>query len=307
KRHDIQLFERHLEDNLFALHKTLANKTYRHGTYQSFYVQDPKQRHIHKATVVDRVVHHLLYNYLYELFDKTFIFDSFSCRLNKGTHKGVNRLEVFTKRASSNYTRPSWVLKCDIKEFFASVDHKILLHLIKQKVKAKDILWLLNQVIKSFHSEKGRDKGMPLGNLTSQIFSNIYLNELDQFVKHTLKFRCYLRYADDFLLLSSSKDGLVQQVWKLRAFLQHKLRLKLHPQKIIIRPFHWGIDFLGYVVLPYCRLPRTKTKRRMFKKLQEKVHEDSFKQSYQSYLGYLKHANSYKIQQQLRNTTWFLK
>ena len=193
KRLDVQSFERNLEDNLFALYEKLRKKTYKHGTYEEFFVHDPKERHIHKASVADRVLHHLLYNYLSPLFDKSFIFDSYSCRLGKGTHKGVKRLEKFTKIVSKNYAKPCWVLKLDIKKFFANVDHSVLKKLLRNKILDGDILWLLDQVIDSF------PKGIPLGNLTSQVFANIYMNELDQFIKNKLKIKYYLRYADDFI------------------------------------------------------------------------------------------------------------
>ena len=299
KRFDVQKFERNLEDNLFGLQQRLKNKTYGHGEYQSFYVNDPKQRHIHKAKVADRVVHHLLYAFLYKLFDSSFIYDSYSCRLNKGTHKGVKRLEQFAGKVSQNYTVDCWALKCDIKKFFASVDHKVLLTLLKEKIKDEDIIWLLRQIIDSFCSDKGGGKGMPLGNLTSQVFANIYLNELDQFVKHKLKTKYYIRYADDSLLLANDRKILHGYVGALRQFLAEKLRLELHPNKISIRRLNNGIDFLGYIVLPHYSLPRTKTKRRIFKKLKEKVGLENFDQSLQSYLGYLKHVKSYELIQRL--------
>lgn len=305
KRRDVQVFGRNLEDNLFSLYLDLKNKTYRHGEYDSFYVQDPKQRHIHKASARDRVIHHLLYKYLYGLFDPTFIYDSYSCRLGKGTHRGVLRLEKFSRQVSKNYTRPCWVLKCDIKKFFASIDHRILKQLLRTKIIDKDVLWLLDEVIDSFHSEPGVDRGIPLGNLTSQVFANIYLNELDQFVKHRLKIRYYLRYADDFIFLSPSCLELSNLIEQLKVFLEKFLNLELHPNKIILRKLSWGIDFLGYIVLPYYILPRNKTKRRMFNKLESKVGADNFNQSLQSYLGYLKHASSYKIQQELISEVWF--
>ena len=202
KRADVQEFERHLEDNLFDLHFLLKTKGYKHGNYHSFYVQDPKRRHIHKAKVADRVIHHLLYTYLYKLYDNNFIYDSYSCRVDKGTHKGVKRLNNFVRKVSRNYTRDCFALKLDIKKFFASVDHRILLDLLKKKITDQDILWLLENVINSFHSDQRIGKGIPLGNLTSQIFANIYMNELDQFIKHELKVEYYLRYADDFIILS---------------------------------------------------------------------------------------------------------
>lgn len=305
KRVDVQIFERYLEDNLFRLHRSLKEKTYQHGCYLSFYVHDPKLRHIHKAEVLDRVVHHLLYKYLYELFDKSFIYDSYSCRLNKGTHKGVLRLEKFTRIVSRNYTRDCWTLKCDIRKFFANVDHQILLSLLKKKIVNQDIIRLLQKVIDSFTSQPQKvspceAKGIPLGNLTSQVFANIYLNELDKFMKHKLKIKYYLRYADDFLIIGNSKVNLLRYTSVLEQFLKDNLKLELHPKKISLRKLDWGIDFLGYIVLPHYILPRTKTKRRMFRKLEEKQNSTNFNQSLQSYLGYLSHAISFKLAQEIK-------
>jgi Retron-type reverse transcriptase len=305
KRADVQAFERNIEDNLFSLYHDVKKQTYQHGEYQSFYVHDPKRRHIHKAQVSDRVIHHLLYIYLYSLFDKIFIYDSYSCRIDKGTHRAVKRLEKFSRKVSRNYTTDCWALKCDIKKFFASVDHEILLGLLRRKVADPDILWLLEQVIASFSSDQGVGKGIPLGNLTSQIFANIYMSELDQFVKHELRIKYYLRYADDFILLSKNKSSLYPCIDAFLQFLQSKLKLELHPKKIILRRLEWGIDFLGYIVLPHYILPITKTKRRLFKKLQEKINSDNFNQSLQSYLGYLGNADSFKLTEQLRNQVWF--
>lgn len=304
KRLDVQLFQRHLEDNLFSLHQLLKTKTYRHGDYHSFYVHDPKERHIHKASVRDRVVHHLLYQYLYGVFNKTFIYDCYSCRLNKGTHKAVARLEKFTRKVSQNYSRPCWALKCDIRKFFASIDHQILLKLLKRKIVDEDIIWLVTQVINSFDSEFGRGKGIPLGNLTSQVFANIYLDELDKYIKHRFRVKYYLRYVDDFLLLSENKEFLNKYIQLLSEFLQENLRLELHPKKVIFKKLDWGIDFLGYIVLPHYRLPRTKTKRRIFEEVRINTNKLNLNQALQSYLGYLGHANAYKLGQELRNQMW---
>src|SRR3989344_4939516 len=133
KKRDVQVFERNLEDNLFTLHRKLTTQTYRHGSYQDFYVNDPKRRHIHKAQVEDRVVHHVIYKYLYEIFDKKFIFDSYSCRKKKGTHRAVKRLEKLARIVSKNYTQDCWALKLDIKKFFESIDHEILTELISER------------------------------------------------------------------------------------------------------------------------------------------------------------------------------
>lgn len=163
----------------------------------------------------------------------------------------------------------------------------------------------MRQVISSFYSDYGRGKGIPLGNLTSQIFANIYLSELDQFAKHRLKIKHYLRYADDFIILSPSRKYLEGLIEVLDEFLINNLKLELHPRKIILRRLDWGIDFLGYVVLPHYRLPRAKTKKRMFKKLYSKVRLGNYEQSLHSYLGYLSHASSYKVVQKLKNQIWF--
>lgn len=307
KKKDVQEFAFRLEDNLFDLHRRLKTQTYRHGGYEDFYVSDPKKRHIHKAEVEDRIVHHLLYKYLYKIFDKIFIFDSYSCRVDKGTHRAVRRLQKFTRKISENYTKPCWALKLDIKKFFLSIDHKILLRLLEEKIDDKNTLKLLGHVITSYNEEE--EKGIPLGNLTSQIFANLYLNELDQFVKHKLKVKYYIRYADDFILFDSNRKKLSKFFPEVKEFLKINLKLELHRKKIIVRELDWGIDFLGYIVLAHYILVRTKTKRRIFKKLKDKFQDYSngvisyysFNQSFQSYLGFLKHANAYEIIKKLKN------
>jgi len=185
------------------------------------------------------------------------------------------------------------------------VDHKILLALIKKKVKDEDTIWLLEEIIESF--AMNQDKGIPLGNLTSQLFANIYLNELDQFVKHELKIKYYARYTDDFVILSSSKEYLKNLINPISNFLRKNLSLELHPNKIQIKKLKQGIDFLGYVVLPYYKSIRTKTKNRMIKKLEKlkweymnhKISKQGINQSLQSYLGCLTHSNSFAISQKL--------
>jgi len=298
---EVQRFERTLEDNIFDLFGDLKKKTYRHGTYQDFYVADPKKRHIHKSNIRDRILHHLLYTYLYGLFDKYFIYDSYSCRKEKGTHKSVQRLATLSRIVSRNYSVECWALKCDIKKFFASVDHGILKKLIARKVKDENIQRLINNVIDSFSSELGYGKGIPLGNLTSQIFSNIYLNELDQFVKHSLKIKYYVRYADDFLILNKSTRLHKEYLNAIEDFLADNLKLEMHPRKIFTRKLQWGIDFCGYIVLPHYILPRTKTKKRILKKIKQ----NNNYQASQSYLGYFSHANTYKLTQNLKNNIWF--
>jgi len=298
---DVQKFEYNLEDNIFQLHQELKTKTYQHSNYQSFYIQDPKLRRIHKAYVKDRVLHHAVFRILYPIFDPTFIFDSYSCRTEKGTHRAVNRLQKFARKVNKNNTGNCYILKCDVKKFFDSIDHDILISLIKKKIQDKDTIWLIKKIIKSFFTSL--NKGLPLGNITSQLFANIFLNELDRFIKHKLKIKYYIRYCDDFIILSDNKDYLEKLIPKINNFLKEKLKLSLHSDKINIRKHHQGIDFLGYVSFPYHRILRTKTKRRMFRKIEQRIQnlkqgeisEESFNQTIQSYLGILKHCNSHKL------------
>lgn len=315
KKADVALFERYLENNLFKLYGELKNKTYRHGGYKSFYVRDPKLRHIHKALVRDRIVHHLVSKILEDIFDPTFYIHSYSCRKNMGTHKGVTTLVRLTRKVSKNNTSPLFILKCDVKKFFANVDHNVLLNILKTKIKDPDFMWLLTEIIVSFSTTEGPlfPFGMPIGNLTSQLFANIYLDPLDQFMKQDLKVQNYIRYADDFVVLSSDRNYLEKLVAKIISFLEKELRLSLHPNKISIRDYYLGIDFLGYIVFPHYLLPRTKTKRRLLRRIYQtikkvkknKLEDEIINQTLNSYLGYLSHANSFKFSQELKNKTWF--
>lgn len=286
---DVQKFARNLMDNIFELYSELKSHTYRHGSYFAFNISDPKPRNIHKACVRDRLLHHAIHRKLYPFFDKTFIHDSYSCRLNKGTHKAINRFRDFGYKVSKNNTRACWVLKCDIRKFFASVDHEVLLKTLGQYIDDQKILWLLNEVVSSFSVKPG--VGLPLGNLTSQLLVNIYMNELDHFVKHKIRARYYIRYADDFVLLSHDRDWLKRQIPIIRDFLRDKLKLTLHPQKLYLKTLASGVDFLGWVHFPDHRVLRTTTKRRMIRKMSDSPpHETTA-----SYLGMIKHGNTNRI------------
>lgn len=297
KKQDVQEFEFNLEDNLFQLHQDLKNKNYRHGAYSSFFVYDPKLRHIHKAAIRDRLLHHAVFRFLYPIFDKKFIYDSYSCRLRKGTHRGVTRLRQFTRKVSTNYRIPAYALKCDIRKFFHSVNHDILLSLIEKEISDSGVLWLIKEILESYKF------GLPLGNVTSQLFANIYLNELDQFVKHQLKEKYYIRYCDDFIILNKNKGHLEEIIAQVEEFLRLKLRLELHPDKVVLRKLIQGIDFLGYVVMPHYIVVRPKTKKRIFKRIalkrsqleNGKITEASFNYSIQSYMGILKHCRGFRV------------
>lgn len=279
-------------DNILALHTELRNKSYRHGDYHHFRISDPKPRDIHKASVRDRLLHHALHRQLYPFFDRTFIPDSYSCRIRKGTHKAMDRFRVFSYRVTKNHTRTAWVLKCDIRKFFASVDQKILMDSIRWYVQDSDVVWLIGQVVGSFNPGI-LDKGLPLGNLTSQLLVNVYMNEFDQFVKHNLKIKQYLRYADDFAVFSRDRAYLENILPAMREFLERKLKLTMHPDKIFIQTVASGVDFLGWVHFPNHRVLRGSTKRRMLRYLTENKYRDDMLQSYR---GLLRFGNTKKLQ-----------
>jgi len=316
KKRDVQKFEWRLEENIFQLRRDLKYGRYKHGAYTSFYIHNPKQRHIHKAIVRDRILHHAVFAVLNPIFEPTFISNSLSCRIGKGTHKGIDILGKTLRQVSSNSFKPCFALKCDIKKFFETVDHSILLSIIHKRIKDVDAIWLLKEIVESSISKYStlfERKGLPLGNLTSQLFANIYLNEFDQFIKHKLKIKHYVRYTDDFVIVNGNKLYLENLIVSIRSFLSNELALELHPKKVTMRKFHQGVDFLGYILLPHHRLLRTKTKKRIFRKLKKKTEEykngviskQTLEQSLQSYLGVLSHANAYKIGQKLKNQFWF--
>ena len=319
-------FEYTLEDNIFQLHKDLTTGIYQHGNYQQFRITDPKARLISKSSVRDRLLHHAIYRVLYPAFDQTFIYDSYSCRDNKGTHKAFAKLENASRKISQNYTKPCFALKLDIRKFFDSVDHKVLMDLLSEKIADEKLLELLQNIIQSFsvcHSREdgnpdrnkkhsclfscldplvkpeddGEGKGMPLGNLTSQLFANVYLDPLDKFAKHHLKTKHYLRYADDFIFLSDNPDELLGYLVEVNQFLKAELKLNIHPNKIYLRKLNWGIDYVGYVALPHYSIPRRKTVKRIFKKLiyLRKYQPERIPLAMPSYLGYLKHADAHYL------------
>jgi len=311
-----------LMDNIYSLHNDLRNKTYRHGKYEAFKINDPKPRDIHKATVRDRLLHHAIYRILYPYFDQKFIYDSYSCRFGKGTHRAINRFRDFSRIVSKNNTRTCFVLKCDIRKFFANIDHQILKKILAKYIKDEDVLWLLNEIIDSFrtnthisHGLNTQNKenltsikmlinsaiaekfniGLPLGNLTSQLLVNIYMNEFDQFVKHKLKLKYYIRYADDFVVLQNDKIKLLNILEQMKEFLENNLKLTMHPDKVFVKTISSGIDFLGWVHFPHHRILRTRTKRRMFRNIGKNRKPNTII----SYLGLLSHGNAYKLTEKI--------
>jgi len=317
---EILKFGYNLEDNLLRLRKELSNQTYQHGGYKKFIVFDQKKRHIKAAPFRDRVVHHALCNIIEPIFDKGFIYSSYACRKNKGTHRAIKRLEklrrsCFNCKASKGKI---YCLQCDISKYFVSIDHQILLKLIEKNIVDKKVLWLVREILRS--SEESPGKGIPLGNLTSQLFANIYLNELDQFVKHKLREKYYVRYMDDFLILNFEKRILHSVKIEIRNFLEEKLILEMHPKKVnifsveknqLVLPYDFSykqsISFLGYRIFGTHRLLRkasVKKFTRRTKKYQKRLNKDlisrkKFNNSIQSWVAYAQFANSWQLRKNL--------
>lgn len=337
------IFESNLESNLLMLEKELENKTYKPRRSVCFVNVNPVPREIFAADFRDRVVHHLLIRKVEPLFYKQFIFHSFACQKDKGAHKAVKHLERGVRCITSNFQRSAFYLKLDIAGYFMSIDQNILFNIFKKtifqagNIKSADeknaILWLAqiiifakptsNYVIKNdpnlfslipsnkslFGSKK--DKGLPIGNLTSQFFANVYLNELDQFVKRKLKCRYYYRYVDDFILLSEDKSTLKFWRDKIDKFLLNKLSINIHPKKQILQPINRGIDFVGYFVKPFHTLIRQRTVRSLKKKLWDFNRElqkeniinfdklDHILACVNSYYGFLRHSNSARLRKHI--------
>ena len=278
-------FEINFEKNLLNLENELKSRVYKPGKYTCFAITDPKLREVWAADFRDRIVHHLLVNYLEPVFEKKFIFHSYACRREKGAHKAVGSLK------KTLYGQPDlYYLQADIRSFFVNIDKNILCSIIGRHIGREDVLWLAEKIIRQnpvigcdIHDRQNLlgtipghkslffaadDRGLPIGNLTSQFFANTYLNELDQFVKHRLKCRYYWRYMDDFVILHADKFRLIGWRNEISEFLKDNLRLELHPQKRLIRPARQGLDFLGYIVKPGYSLSR----RRVVSKLKRKLH-----------------------------------
>lgn len=289
---EVQQFEFNLEENLFLMNEQLVKNTFIFKSYEPFSISDPKPRRIHKACVRDRVFHQAVFRKLSEFWNKRFLINSYSCQPKKGTHRAINKLDLYLKKVSSNGNYPIWSLKCDIQKFFDSVDHRTLIVLVNRGIVDTRTKEILEQIIKSFEKQPG--KGLPLGNVTSQLFANIYLHELDRFVKHELMVKFYVRYCDDFVLVEKSRDKLESYIPLLREFLDKKLFLTLHPKKIIFRKYTQGVDFLGYVLFPNHCVLRPQTAKRMLKNLKN----PNFK-ALPSYLGMLKHCNGYKLEKKI--------
>ena len=308
----VREFRKGTKGNLLQLQKELASMTYQPQLMKTFVICDPKTRVISASAFRDRVVHHALCNIIEPIFDKTFIYDSYANRKGKGTHAALKRFDCFKRKVSGsgkqlNRTKGrnqvcGYVLKADIRRYFDSVDHEILMKIISRKIKDEKILLLIRKITKNH--PLGR--GMPIGNLTSQFFANIYLNELDRFVKHCLKAKCYIRYVDDFVIPDGSKERLEQHKIKINDFLK-TIRLELHPQKSSVSPLYTATKFLGFRVFYHYKLP-TKSNMRIIRNridyfigLHSKdfLRKENVLAAVIGWNAYAMHANTYKLRNNL--------
>jgi len=334
-------FERHFETKLFELHHEIVSHAYELKKSICFIVNSPVKREIFAANFRDRVVHHLLYNYLSPVFEGIFINDSYSCRKGKGTHYGIKRIDHFIRSCSENYAEDCYILKLDIKGYFMAMNRKLLFKKMKSAIAANShkvdfdlplILYLLKRIIfndptrnciikgrrkdwqglpndKSlFHA--GTDCGLPIGNLTSQLFGNVYLNEFDHFVKRDLKIRYYGRYVDDFVLIHRDKEYLKSLIPEIKSYLIEYLKLELHPNKIYLQHFTKGVKYLGAVIKPHRIYIANRTKGNFYEAIEKqnqiardhkptRVEQEKFLSSMNSYLGIMRHYKTYKARKKI--------
>lgn len=246
-RDEVLRFRLDLEGNLLVLLNELLTKTYRTGRYRFFHIYEPKRREVAALPFRDRIVQHALCRVIEPLFERKFIADSFACRVDKGTHAAADRLIVFLREAEARWGHV-YALKADIAQYFPSINHAILQRLLRRTIACRDTLWLMDEILHSTAIPGDPNPcGLPIGNLTSQLWANVYLNELDHFVKETLRVRHYLRYMDDFVLLSGEKAQLRYWHVEIATFLHDRLALRLNPKTTILSA-RQGVPFVGYLV-----------------------------------------------------------
>ena len=332
-------FEIDYENSLVQLGEEINSGTYKIDRSIAFIVDKPVKREIFAADFRDRVVHHLIIGKLNHLFEKQFIHDSYSCRVEKGTHFGIQRVDRFIRQCSANYTKDCYILKLDLQGFFMSINKNILFakleKFIKEKYQStdKDLLIKLckqiilndptkNCIIKGYKSDWDNlpqtkslfhskpNCGLPIGNLTSQVFANFYMDSFDHFVKHDLKIRYYGRYVDDFVIVHEDKEYLRNLITKLSEYLQSELQTTIHPKKIYFQHYSKGVKFLGTVILPNRIYIADRTKGNFYNAIEKqnqiardhkpsKEEQQAFQSSMNSYLGIMKHYKSYKLRKEM--------
>lgn len=312
-------FESELEWNLTKLKYELETFTYKPAKLTVFIIRDPKTRKISASSFRDRVVHHALCNIIAPIFEKSFIYDSFANQKGKGTHKAIARFERFMKKIAyekgSRNLVGGWqrklsadthnighVLKADVRHYFDTVDHEILIQIVRRKIKDEKVIWLLKTILNN-HETETLGKGMPIGNLTSQFLANVYLNELDYFVKHKLKAKYYIRYVDDFVIFHKDKALLEKWEVEIDNFLKNALKVELHPEKTRTVLLGRGVTFLGLRIFYHHKLIKKSNRRRIWKRIrvlkeiyyEGKLSRDDVESKIQGWLAYAEFANTYKL------------
>jgi len=319
-RPDVARFHFNQESELLHLREELAAKTYQPGTYRAFYINDPKRRLISAAPYRDRVVHHALCRVIEPLFERGFIFDCYANRVGKGTHAALDRATFYARRYK-------YALKCDIEKYFPSIDHAILMERIARKIKCRDTLWLIERIVMNSNPQEEvvryfpgdnlftpieRRRGIPIGNLTSQFFANVYLDGLDHFIQERLGQPAYVRFADDFVIFAERRETLSGLLPRLRDYLDG-LRLRLHPTKCHVLPVRDGVPFLGWQVFRDHRRLRRRTGVRFQRKLREltrghaagRIPLDRVRASVMSWIGHLKHGDTHGLRTKLLGAAVF--
>ncbi len=315
KKDYVVSFESDLDNNIRLLQKELKLKIYLPHRLRKFIIRDPKTRTIHSSIFRDRIVHHVIINLIQPIYEKRFIYDSFASRKFKGTHLAVKRLKYFIRKVSSNGRKikkpfnnnsiKGYFLKADIKHYFDTIDHNILIDILRKKIKDENLIRLIKIVLENFETQT-KGKGLPLGNYTSQFFANVYLNNLDYFIKHRLKAKYYIRYVDDFVILHRDKRRLEECMDKINKYLKF-LKLELHPDKSEIHALRNGITFLGYRIFYHYKLLKKRNINYFFSKLNKKLSlyskglmgRENLESFLQGWFGYSKFANTHNLNKKI--------
>lgn len=298
-RKDAILFSMALDKNLVELWHDLKWGRYRVGEYIRFKVYEPKERWVSAPKVRDKVVQFATHHIIKHVYEKVFISDSYACLERRGTHAAVDSVQRDMRIAEREYTDP-WIVSVDVSKFFYSIDRNILKEILRKKIKCRKTLWLLDSIIDS--SPEG-DTGIPLGNVTSQDFANIYLNEIDQYVKRHLGVRYYTRYMDDMIAIVDGKFAAQCLKEELCAFLKCRLHMTANPKKSQIFPLQQGVNAYGYKIWTTHRLVRNDSKKRMKRRIRamdRKLAADAIElgdvqQAVNSWIGHARHSNSYNL------------
>ena len=316
KKNYVKEFSEDLINNLIKLNLELISFKYKPKPLEIFIIRDPKTRKISKSDFKDRIIHHALCNIIEPIFDKTFINDSYANRKGKGTLAALNRFDKFKRKVSRNGKINGWFnnnqvkgycLKADIKHYFEEINHNVLLKIIERRIKDNNIIWLIKKILSNYEGGGGeQQKGMPIGNLTSQFFANVYLNELDYFIKHKLKAKYYIRYVDDFVILHSNKKILEIYKDKINKYLNY-LKLELHPNKSKIISLTRPINFVGFRIFYHYKLLKKFNRKNIQRKLnkfntlfkKDKINYDNIYESIQGSFAYMSHANTYHLKNKL--------